>query len=51
MSTSATARLGRWLGFASADKFYECRRCGTTLDGPTSNCPVCGSDSIAEYDL
>lgn len=35
----------------SSATFHECRDCGTTLDGPTSACPVCDSTEIASYEL
>ena len=31
--------------------FYECRRCGTTVDAPEGACPECGHEEIAEYAL
>lgn len=31
--------------------FYECRRCGKTVDQDTDYCPACGYSSIAQYDL
>lgn len=31
--------------------FFECRHCGTTVDGPDDTCPACGSDEIACYQL
>lgn len=34
-----------------AQDFFECRRCGTTVDGPGDTCPACGSDEIACYQL
>ena len=30
---------------------YECRSCGTTLEESDEECPSCGSEEIAEYDL
>jgi len=27
----------------------ECRRCGTSVDGESSTCPVCATDEIATY--
>jgi rubrerythrin len=30
---------------------YECRHCGTTLDGEESTCPNCGTGEIAHYEL
>lgn len=29
---------------------FECRRCGTTLDGDRE-CPVCGDDDVARYEI
>ncbi len=33
------------------DVFRECRRCGTTIEADTDDCPVCGSTDIATYQL
>lgn len=30
---------------------YECRRCGTTVDRDTDDCPACGATAIARYDI
>lgn len=34
-----------------AQDFFECRHCGTTVDGPGDTCPTCGSEEIACYQL
>jgi ribosomal protein L37E len=47
--TSLIRRVRQWL--ADEAVVYECRRCGTTLDGQQDACSVCGSDEIARYDL
>ncbi|WP_336001085.1 hypothetical protein [Halorientalis halophila] len=31
--------------------FCECRHCGSRIDDPTTNCPLCGSSEVARYDL
>ncbi|SHH20899.1 hypothetical protein SAMN05443636_2039 [Halobaculum gomorrense] len=31
--------------------YWECRRCGTTVDGATEECPTCGSAQIARYEM
>lgn len=28
---------------------YECRRCGTTLERRTANCPYCGRTHVARF--
>lgn len=33
------------------ETFYECRRCGTTVDGRTVSCPACDAEDIASYEL
>ncbi|MFB6354233.1 MAG: hypothetical protein ABEJ92_09120 [Halobacteriales archaeon] len=30
---------------------YECRNCGTTVAAEDDDCPACGSDEVAAYDL
>ena len=30
---------------------YECRRCGTSLDGEVERCPHCGLTSVARYEI
>ena len=30
---------------------YECRRCGTTLDGEDADCPYCGPAPIVRFEL
>lgn len=30
-------------------ELWECRDCGTGVDGPASGCPACGSTEIACY--
>jgi rubrerythrin len=42
-------RLRHWL--AAESVVYECRNCGTTLDGQQDTCHVCDSDGIVRYDL
>jgi len=32
-------------------RYYECRVCGTTVEGPQEECPYCGGSRIATYDL
>lgn len=34
-----------------ASLFYECRRCGTTVESADDPCPACGHEEIAEYSL
>jgi rubrerythrin len=29
----------------------ECRHCGTTLDAADEQCPVCGGDHVAEFEV
>lgn len=29
--------------------YVECRRCGTTLDWFSEECPECGSDAVIRY--
>ncbi len=29
----------------------ECRRCGTTVEHATGDCPACESTDIAQYDI
>ena len=36
---------------SGAGTFQECRRCGTTVDPEAADCPACGSEEIAQYDL
>ncbi len=31
--------------------YWECRRCGNTVDGTTDECPACGSAQIARYEM
>jgi rubrerythrin len=40
-------------GVFSTDRvvLYECRRCGTTVDAGSEQCPRCGVDSIARYEI
>lgn len=35
--------------FVRETRFYECRRCGHTVDGDAEPCPECGADDVAEY--
>jgi rubrerythrin len=44
-------RVRRLVGLAATHSFFECRRCGTTVDCDTATCPVCGSSEIASYDV
>jgi rubrerythrin len=37
--------------YRDSTSVYECRRCGTTLDGPEDACPNCGSTDVAAYEL
>jgi rRNA maturation endonuclease Nob1 len=30
---------------------YECYRCGTTVDVDTDECPTCGSEQFARYEI
>ena len=30
---------------------YECRNCGTELDGDDEPCPDCGCTDVAAYDI
>lgn len=32
------------------ETIFECRNCGTVLEGGERNCPSCGSTEVAEYD-
>lgn len=32
-------------------EYYECRQCGTSLEPEVEECPVCGEESVAEYEL
>ncbi|NKE37392.1 hypothetical protein GWG54_16545 [Natronococcus sp. JC468] len=32
------------------DAIFECRNCGTVLEGAEWTCPSCGSIEVAEYD-
>lgn len=36
---------------ATTDVVFECRACGTTLDGENSTCPYCGPTDVVCYDL
>ena len=38
-------------GGGGSDTYTECRRCGCTLDHGTGDCPYCGTDSVARYEL
>ncbi|UTF52354.1 hypothetical protein [Natronosalvus rutilus] len=31
------------------ETIYECRRCGTGVDSPSSTCPSCGNEDIASF--
>ncbi|MEF8819161.1 MAG: hypothetical protein V5A31_07425 [Haloferacaceae archaeon] len=42
-------RLRHWV--ADEPVVYECRHCGTTLDGRQDVCPACGADDVVAYDL
>lgn len=33
------------------DVTFECRTCGTTLEGENSACPYCGPTDVVCYDL
>jgi rubrerythrin len=33
------------------DDLIECRRCGTSVDGTADECPSCGSDEFARFEL
>ena len=33
-----------------ARAIYECRRCGTALDGPESECPYCGLTDVVRFE-
>ncbi|RKD88915.1 hypothetical protein ATJ93_3735 [Halopiger aswanensis] len=45
-----TDRMDRLLSrLTRRETVYECRRCGTTVDDGTDNCPECGSDAIVQY--
>jgi rubrerythrin len=46
---SLVQRLRHW--FADDPVVYECRNCGTTLDGHHETCPACDTDDVARYDL
>ena len=50
MTVSGARRLlfGRGSDVPDTDSelFFECRRCGTTVDAETDECPVCESESI-----
>lgn len=30
---------------------YECRRCGTTVDSESDDCPYCDVHAIARYEI
>jgi rubrerythrin len=36
---------------SSAGVVYECRHCGETVDGDTTECPACGRAAISRYEL
>jgi rubrerythrin len=38
-------------GGSSPTTVYECRQCGTTLDGRDNCCPACGGTHVAEYEI
>jgi hypothetical protein len=42
-------KLLQWVN--SQRVHHECRRCGTTVDGTTDECPACGSTRIARYEI
>jgi rubrerythrin len=29
--------------------YFECRRCGRTLEGPVDACGACGAEDVAHY--
>lgn len=31
--------------------YCECRRCGTTIENATKECPCCETESVVEYEL
>jgi rubrerythrin len=33
------------------ERIYECRRCSTSVEAETAECPRCGSTSVATYEL
>lgn len=38
-------------GSTSDYVLYECRRCGTTLDGMGDTCPYCGISNVVRFEL
>lgn len=46
----ALARLFRHV-FGSEIVHYECRNCGTTLEEAQEQCPECGAEDVATYQL
>ncbi|MEF8779134.1 MAG: hypothetical protein V5A46_00465 [Haloferacaceae archaeon] len=43
---------GDWFGRREKrDVIFECRRCGRTFEGEASECPECGTDSVARYEV
>lgn len=48
---STATKLGRLFGLGADEALHECRHCGTSVDHGGSECPACGSTSIASYDL
>jgi rubrerythrin len=47
--TSLFGHVRRW--FHGSTVVYECRNCGTTLDGREADCPACGSTATACYEV
>ncbi|WP_267905104.1 hypothetical protein [Halorussus halophilus] len=38
-------------GTSNTEFVYECRRCGTTVDAQSEECPYCGPADIVEYEI
>jgi hypothetical protein len=39
------------IGSTRPHPIYECRKCGTSVDKEADVCPVCCSDSIAQFEI
>jgi uncharacterized OB-fold protein len=54
-SSTTTSVFGRFRTVLGGDRtsgvYAECRRCGRTVEHEARDCPQCGTDAIARYEL
>lgn len=51
MSMGLLGTLVRRYQDEGPERIYECRRCSTSVEAETAECPRCGSTSVATYEL